>query len=443
MPTDPTSLVADRDLAALRARLTAAEPDLLADLERLVNVDCGSYTRDGVNEVAAWTADFLARLGGDVTRHADPAGALGDTVEAVFRGAPGGPRALLIGHTDTVFPVGTVAERPFRVADGIATGPGVTDMKAGLLTLLYGLQAVLATGGLPFERLTVIANPDEEIGSPVSTPHVRRGAAPTPGSSPRRDAARSWRRRTRSSASMRSRAAGPASRATWVSSRAEPARTSWPSASSSRSTCGRWIGPPWRRQLPRSRRSPRLPRSPMSSWWPRSSTATGRWRSCRARSGSWSTRRHSPRGWASPFAMPRPEAHRMPTRPRGWASRRSTAWARSVAWTTPGTSGWTPRASSRGRRSSRPSSSRPGATRRSWPGGPAHPADGRAPDCRRPGAARSACPDGPGPGGHDDRHEQPHEEVPSPGHERGARTASYTHLRAHETRHDLVCRLLL
>src|SRR5450756_316400 len=177
MPTDPTSLVADRDLAALRARLTAAEPDLLADLERLVNVDCGSYTRDGVNEVAAWTADFLARLGGDVTRHADPAGALGDTVEAVFRGAPGGPRALLIGHTDTVFPVGTVAERPFRVADGIATGPGVTDMKAGLLTLLYGLQAVLATGGLPFERLTVIANPDEEIGSPVSTPHVRRVAA--------------------------------------------------------------------------------------------------------------------------------------------------------------------------------------------------------------------------------------------------------------------------
>jgi glutamate carboxypeptidase len=177
MPTDPTSLVADHDLAALRARITSAEPDLLTDLERLVNVDCGSYTRDGVNEVAAWTADFLARLGGEVTRHADPAGALGDTVEAVFRGASGGPRALVIGHTDTVFPVGTVAERPFRVADGIATGPGVTDMKAGLLTLLYGLQAVLANGQLPFERLTVIANPDEEIGSPVSTPHVRRVAA--------------------------------------------------------------------------------------------------------------------------------------------------------------------------------------------------------------------------------------------------------------------------
>ncbi len=177
MPEDPASLLADGDLAALLARVTAVEPTFLSDLARLVNVDCGSYTRQGVNEIAAWTADFLVRLGGEVTLHADPAGVLGDTVEAVFRGAVGGPRALLIGHTDTVFPVGTVAERPFRVADGIATGPGVTDMKAGLLTLLYGLGAVLAEGTLPFERLTVIANPDEEIGSPVSTPHVRRVAA--------------------------------------------------------------------------------------------------------------------------------------------------------------------------------------------------------------------------------------------------------------------------
>jgi glutamate carboxypeptidase len=177
MPTEPNHLVSDHDLAALRARIAAAQPGLLVDLERLVNVDCGSYTREGVNEVAAWTAAFLGRLGGDVTRHADPAGALGDTVEAVFRGARGGPRALLIGHTDTVFPAGTVADRPFRVVDGIATGPGVTDMKGGLLTLLYGLQAVLALGDLPFEQLTVIANPDEEIGSPVSTAHVRRVAA--------------------------------------------------------------------------------------------------------------------------------------------------------------------------------------------------------------------------------------------------------------------------
>jgi len=175
MPAQPIPLT-PAELAALRARVAAAEPAFRADLERLVNLDCGSYTRDGVNEVATWTAAFLERLGAAVTRHPDPAGALGDTVEAVFRGTPGGPRALLIGHLDTVFPEGTAAARPYRVDGGIATGPGVTDMKSGLLTLLYGLEAALAAGSLPFERLTVIANPDEEIGSPASTPHIERVA---------------------------------------------------------------------------------------------------------------------------------------------------------------------------------------------------------------------------------------------------------------------------
>jgi len=169
-------LVTPAELAALLERIAAAEPAFLADLERLVNTDCGSYTRDGVNEVATWVAGYLELLGGAVTRHPDPDGVLGDMVEAVFEGEPDGPRAILLGHTDTVFPEGTVAERPYGARDGIARGPGVTDMKSGLLTLLYGLEAALRSGPLPFERLTVIANPDEEIGSPSSTPHVERVA---------------------------------------------------------------------------------------------------------------------------------------------------------------------------------------------------------------------------------------------------------------------------
>ncbi len=136
-------LVTPAELAVLRERIAAAEPAFLADLERLVNTDCGSYTRDGVNEVATWVAGYLELLGGAVTRHPDPDGILGDTVEAVFEGEPDGPRAILLGHTDTVFPEGTVAERPYAVRDGIARGPGVTDMKSGLLTLLYGLEAAL------------------------------------------------------------------------------------------------------------------------------------------------------------------------------------------------------------------------------------------------------------------------------------------------------------
>ena len=79
---------------------------------------------------------------------------------------------------DTVFDPGTVAERPFRVEQGIARGPGVTDMKSGLLAGLYALKAIITeVGGLPFGRVTFIANPDEEIGSPSSTPHIRALAA--------------------------------------------------------------------------------------------------------------------------------------------------------------------------------------------------------------------------------------------------------------------------
>jgi glutamate carboxypeptidase len=79
---------------------------------------------------------------------------------------------------DTVFDPGTAAERPFRIDDAIAHGPGVTDMKSGLLAGLYALKALVGeTGGLPFERVTFVANPDEEVGSPTSTPHIRELAA--------------------------------------------------------------------------------------------------------------------------------------------------------------------------------------------------------------------------------------------------------------------------
>ena len=161
------------ELEGLRAAISADLPAYLADLERLVNIDCGSYTPEGVDTVGRWVTEFLTELGATVETRPDPAGGLGATVVATFEGRAGGPRALLIGHMDTVFDPGTAAERPFRAEDGVAYGPGVTDMKSGLLAGLYALKAIITErGGLPFERLVFIANPDEEIGSPTSTPHI-------------------------------------------------------------------------------------------------------------------------------------------------------------------------------------------------------------------------------------------------------------------------------
>jgi glutamate carboxypeptidase len=176
--TAPGSGIDDAELTALDAAIRAAEPAYLADLERLVNVDCGSYTREGVDEIGRFVAGFLADVGAEVEARPDPAGRLGATVVGTLRGAAGGPRVVLVGHMDTVFDPGTAAERPFRIdPDGRAYGPGVTDMKSGLLAGLYAVRAVAAAGPLPFERLTFIANPDEEIGSITSTPHIRELAA--------------------------------------------------------------------------------------------------------------------------------------------------------------------------------------------------------------------------------------------------------------------------
>jgi glutamate carboxypeptidase len=182
--TTAGSAVSAAELDALHATVEAGLPAFLADLERMCNIDCGSYTPVGVNQIAELVAAELEALGASVERRPDPNGRFGDTVVATFEGTAGaGPRILLIGHMDTVFSEGTVAKRPFRIDGSIARGAGASDMKAGLLAGLRAVAAVRAltigvngAGSLPFERLTFIANPDEEVGSPSSRPHIVEAA---------------------------------------------------------------------------------------------------------------------------------------------------------------------------------------------------------------------------------------------------------------------------
>jgi glutamate carboxypeptidase len=166
-------LAAMPDPIALRRIAEARQPRLLAELQTMVNIDCGSYTPDGVNRIADLVVAALREEGATVERipHAPAQGSqrLGDLVVGRFDGD--GPRVMLIGHMDTVFDPGTAAERPFRVAGDRATGPGVTDMKAGLLAGLHAISALHETGARP--AVTFVANPDEEIGSPFSTPVIR------------------------------------------------------------------------------------------------------------------------------------------------------------------------------------------------------------------------------------------------------------------------------
>ena len=84
------------------------------------------------------------------------------------------PRQLLIGHCDTVWPMGTLKDMPLEVEDGVVRGPGVYDMKGGLTQMVFALQAINALQLEPVVSPVVFVNSDEEIGSGESRPHICR-----------------------------------------------------------------------------------------------------------------------------------------------------------------------------------------------------------------------------------------------------------------------------
>jgi glutamate carboxypeptidase len=149
-------------------------------LREMVNIDCGSFSPGGVNRIADLCQARLIAGGWEVQRRpggqADHGRQLGDLLVARLSGA-GGPQVLLLGHMDTVFSEGTVEERPFRVQDDRALGPGVSDMKSGLLAGCFAVEALQEAGEESFGSITYVCNPDEEIGSPFSGPHIREVAA--------------------------------------------------------------------------------------------------------------------------------------------------------------------------------------------------------------------------------------------------------------------------
>ena len=170
----------EAEISALRDLAHRRYDDFVDALRTMVNVDCGSYTPEGVNRIADLCVERFERGGWTVERMThDPADGderLGDLVIGRLAGS-GGPRVLMIGHTDTVFDPGTVAERPFRIEGDRALGPGVSDMKGGLLTGFFAVEVLQEAGFNGFGSITYICNPDEEIGSPWSRDVIKAEAA--------------------------------------------------------------------------------------------------------------------------------------------------------------------------------------------------------------------------------------------------------------------------
>ena len=169
-------------MRALLAGARRSQPDLINLIRSLVEIESPSDNKPAVDACLNFAAAHAKSLGGRVKLHRQRA--FGNVFEAHF-----GPRTkpdtakpntlkpiLLLGHLDTVWPLGTLKSMPFRIADGRLFGPGTLDMKVGVAMAFTAIQ-LLAEVALLNRELILLLNPDEEVGSPVSRPITERLAA--------------------------------------------------------------------------------------------------------------------------------------------------------------------------------------------------------------------------------------------------------------------------
>ena len=162
-------------MRALLAGARRKQSTLLALAQKLVLAESPSSDKAAVDACVALAAAHAAALGARVKLHRQRT--CGDVLEARF-----GPRSrsaapiLLLGHLDTVWPLGTLAAMPCRMADGRLWGPGAFDMKSGVAMAFTALE-MLAEANLLQRQVLLLLNTDEEVGSPASRPLIERLAA--------------------------------------------------------------------------------------------------------------------------------------------------------------------------------------------------------------------------------------------------------------------------
>ncbi|UII54253.1 M20 family metallopeptidase [Cytobacillus spongiae] len=157
----------------MRSFLEAKQQEMLEMLEEMVNMDSGSYDKQGVDRVGTLLAKSYDELGFRIEVYKQTE--LGDHLLIKHRNAKQ-PKIIIIAHMDTVFPKGTVEERPFSIKGDQAFGPGVIDMKGSHITLFYAIRALLQSKSKACENIMLLFNSDEEIGSPTSREMIEKEA---------------------------------------------------------------------------------------------------------------------------------------------------------------------------------------------------------------------------------------------------------------------------
>jgi glutamate carboxypeptidase len=150
--------------------LRSYQDEAIERLQLLVNIDSGSGQAEGVNRVMLYLREWMSALDFSVTLHGSEQ--FGNNLVARRRGK-GTLCLLLIGHVDTVYPPSTASLQPFSLNGEVASGPGVIDMKSGIVMGVYALRALLESGFDNFGEIVICWNNDEEVGSPGSAPLLR------------------------------------------------------------------------------------------------------------------------------------------------------------------------------------------------------------------------------------------------------------------------------
>jgi len=148
----------------------AIQSQFLQELAELVNIDSGTDDKPGVDLVGVKLQSRMEQAGFTVTVHQEEQ--YGNHLVGRITGS-GSRHLLLVGHMDTVYPKGEAERHPFSIRDGKAYGPGIFDMKSGVLAAITALELAGTAILQRFASITMICNSDEEVGSPSSTPLIR------------------------------------------------------------------------------------------------------------------------------------------------------------------------------------------------------------------------------------------------------------------------------
>jgi len=148
--------------AGLLAAAEKAQPAVIESLKEIVLIESGSADKAGLAKMAALVDGRLKALGFATERH--KSGDSAETVVVTVHGT-GKAKLMLQAHMDTVYPSGILATQPYKVEGNRVYGPGIADDKGGIAVIVHSLRILLDAGWRDFATLTVLVDPDEEVGS--------------------------------------------------------------------------------------------------------------------------------------------------------------------------------------------------------------------------------------------------------------------------------------